>query len=59
MGIYISGLGSYLPHEVVDNYWFESRLDTTDQWIFDKVGIKTRRRASNQETTSDLAVFAA
>jgi len=59
MGIYIKGLGSYLPNKVVKNAWFEERLDTSDEWIFKKVGIKERRMADENESTSDLALFAA
>jgi 3-oxoacyl-[acyl-carrier-protein] synthase III len=58
MGIYIKGLGNYLPNNIIKNSWFEERLDTTDEWIYNKVGIRERRQASLSETTSDLAVKA-
>lgn len=58
MGIYISGLGNYLPSKIVKNQWFEERLETTDEWIQKKVGIKERRMADFTETTSDLALNA-
>ncbi len=57
--ISITGLGYYVPEKVVPNSWFEEHLDTTDAWIYEKVGIKERRMAAKEETTSDLAVKAA
>lgn len=55
----ISGTGYYLPSKVVTNKDLEKTIDTTDEWIFSKVGVKERRIASNQEATSDLALYAA
>jgi 3-oxoacyl-[acyl-carrier-protein] synthase III len=57
--ISITGLGYYVPEKIIPNSFFEARLDTTDAWIYQKVGIKERRMAASDETTSDLAVKAA
>ncbi len=55
----ISGVGSYLPSEVVDNLKLSKKVDTTDEWIRSRTGIKERRIAAEDESTSDLAVKAA
>ncbi|WP_236887601.1 beta-ketoacyl-ACP synthase III [Metaclostridioides mangenotii] len=54
----ILGVGSYLPEKIVDNFYFESIMDTSDEWITARTGIKERRVASEDEATSDLAVKA-
>ncbi len=54
----IAGTGHYLPERVVPNSWFESFLDTSDEWIVQRTGIRERRYAADDETTSDLAVKA-
>jgi 3-oxoacyl-[acyl-carrier-protein] synthase-3 len=56
--IYISGIGHYVPQTIIHNSWFEDKIDTTDAWIFEKVGIRERRMIDARETTSDLAVKA-
>lgn len=55
----IAGTGSYLPERVVPNAWFEEFLDTTDEWIVQRTGIRERRFAAEGEVTSDLCVEAA
>jgi len=55
----IAGTGSYLPSNVVTNADLEKKLDTTDQWIQDRTGIKQRHIAVDGETTCDLAEQAA
>jgi 3-oxoacyl-[acyl-carrier-protein] synthase-3 len=55
----IAGVGSRLPERVVSNGWFESLVDTSDQWIRERTGIAQRHFAADGETTSDLAVHAA
>lgn len=55
----ISGTGYYVPSNVVTNKDLEKTIDTSDEWIYKKVGVKERRIASNQEATSDLALYAA
>ena len=55
----IIGHGSYLPTKILTNKDLESTLDTTDEWIFSRTGIKERHIADDNETTSDLAYMAA
>lgn len=54
-GAAITGWGSYLPDRVVTNADFEARLDTNDQWITERTGIRERRMGG---TTSELAIEA-
>lgn len=51
-------IGAYKPSEVRTNKWFEEKIDTTDEWIFKRTGIKERLIASDDENTSDLGVKA-
>lgn len=51
-------IGAYKPAEVRTNKWFEEKIDTTDEWIFKRTGIKERLIASEDENTSDLGVKA-
>ena len=55
----VKGIGHYLPERVVENAWFEDRLDTSDEWIRARSGIERRHFAAEGETTSDLATDAA
>lgn len=55
----IIGTGSYLPEKILTNQELEKRVDTSDQWIQERTGIRERRIASDKEATSDLAVAAA
>lgn len=55
----IKGTGYYVPSKILTNKELEKKLDTTDEWIYTKVGVKERRIASNHEATSDLALYAA
>ncbi len=55
----IKGTGSYLPEKVLTNKDLEKMVDTTDDWIFDRTGIKERHIAAENETTCDLAEHAA
>ncbi len=54
----IVGTGSYLPEKVLTNEYFERILDTTDEWIFSRTGIKERRMVAPGTATSDLALEA-
>ena len=54
----ILGTGSYLPPKVVTNADFEHLIDTTDQWIIDRTGIKERRIAEKGTWLSDIAIEA-
>jgi 3-oxoacyl-[acyl-carrier-protein] synthase III len=55
----IAGTGSYLPAQILTNRDLEKRSDTTDEWIFSRTGIRSRRVAADDEQTSDLALHAA
>lgn len=55
----VSGVGSYVPSKVLTNQDLEKMVDTSDEWITTRTGIKERRIASPQETTSSLALEAA
>lgn len=55
----IAGTGSYLPSKVLSNKELESMVDTTDEWIFTRTGIRERHIAADDEMTSDLATNAA
>lgn len=54
----IIGTGSYLPAQSLSNQELESRIDTTDEWIFQRTGIRARHVAAEGEHTSDLALQA-
>ncbi|HET6844692.1 MAG TPA: beta-ketoacyl-ACP synthase III [Candidatus Angelobacter sp.] len=54
----VSGLGGWLPPEVVSNAHISSTLDTTPEWIETRTGIRERRRVSDGLSTRDLAVKA-
>jgi 3-oxoacyl-[acyl-carrier-protein] synthase-3 len=54
----IAGTGSYLPEKVVTNKDLEKTVDTSDEWIQERTGIKRRHVAADGETTSDLALAA-
>ena len=55
----IVGLGSYVPERVLTNRELETMVNTTDQWIVDRSGIRERRIAGPGQVTSDLALEAA
>jgi 3-oxoacyl-[acyl-carrier-protein] synthase III len=55
----IAGTGSFLPATVLTNEDIEKRIDTSDEWIFSRTGIRTRRVAAEGEVTSDLGANAA
>ena len=55
----IAGTGSYVPERVVTNAHFEKYLDTSDEWITQRTGIKARRWAEAGEATSSMATKAA
>lgn len=54
----IIGLGKYLPKKVLTNPDLEKMVDTSDEWITIRTGIKERRLAAKNEATSDLALRA-
>jgi 3-oxoacyl-[acyl-carrier-protein] synthase-3 len=54
----IAGLGRYLPERVLTNADLERMVDTSDQWVRDRTGIRERHIAAPHETTSSLALNA-
>ena len=58
-GCAITGVGSYVPERVLTNADLEKIVDTTDEWITSRTGIKERRMAAEGEHTSTMAVKAA
>ncbi len=55
----VAGIGSYLPERCVDNVELARMVDTSDDWIVQRTGIRTRHIAAEGETTSMLATKAA
>ena len=55
----ITGTGHYLPERIVENAWFEDKLETSDEWIRTRTGIERRHFAAEGQMTSDLAIRAA
>ena len=55
----VKGVGHYLPKRIVTNKEFEATLETSDEWIYTRSGIKQRHLAVDGETTSDIAILAA
>ncbi|WDU60235.1 ketoacyl-ACP synthase III [Pseudemcibacter aquimaris] len=55
----VSGTGSYLPEKILTNKNMEEMVDTSDEWIIERTGIKQRHIAADDQVTSDLAVNAA
>jgi len=54
----IIGTGSYVPEKVVTNADLEKLVDTSDQWIVERTGIRERRMAAPEQASSDLALIA-
>lgn len=54
----LRGIGSYVPERKVDNQELSKKVDTSDEWIRTRTGIKERRFAAENENTSDLALKA-
>ena len=59
LAVAVTGLGSYLPDQVVTNDDLAERLDTSDEWIRTRTGIRERHYAADEQATSDLALIAA
>ena len=55
----IQGTGMYVPPNVVDNHHLSRIMDTSDEWISSRTGIRERRVCRPDQATSDLAVEAA
>ena len=55
----IAGTGRYVPERILSNKDLESMVDTSDEWIIQRTGIRERHIAAENESTSDLALQAA
>ena len=55
----VAGTGSYLPEKILTNADLEKMVDTNDQWIVERTGIRERHIAAPDQVTSDLALIAA
>ncbi|KPJ67786.1 MAG: 3-oxoacyl-ACP synthase [Coxiella sp. DG_40] len=55
----IIGIGSYLPEKILTNYALEKMVDTTNEWIVERSGIKERRIIANDEKLTSTAAIAA
>ncbi|MFM7617854.1 MAG: beta-ketoacyl-ACP synthase III [Actinomycetes bacterium] len=55
----ITGWGHAVPATAIDNAFFEARIETTDEWIVERTGIRERRVAEPEESTATLAATAA
>jgi 3-oxoacyl-[acyl-carrier-protein] synthase-3 len=56
---HIAGLGTYVPEKILTNFDLEKIVDTNDQWIRERTGIRERHIASDEQAASDLGVIAA
>jgi 3-oxoacyl-[acyl-carrier-protein] synthase-3 len=54
----VTGCGAFLPRQILTNHQLARQVDTSDEWIVERTGIKERRIAAPDEKTSDLAVEA-
>ena len=54
----IAGTGAYLPEKVLTNHDLEKTMDTSDEWIRERTGIRRRHIAADNETCSDMALAA-
>ena len=55
----IIGLGGYVPDKIYDNAYMESIVDTSDEWITRRTGVKERHISADNEYTTDMAAIAA
>lgn len=55
----LKSIGSYVPEKIMGNADFEKIVDTSDEWIVQRTGIKNRRIAAPNQTTSDMGALAA
>lgn len=57
--IIIAGTGSYLPEKIITNHDIAKTVDTSDEWVYTRSGIKERRIAQSEEAASDMALISA
>lgn len=55
----VTGCGMYVPDQVLTNHDLEKRVETSDEWIVTRTGIRERRIAAPEQAASDLALPAA
>ncbi len=55
----LKSIGSYVPEKIMTNKDFEKIVETSDEWIVQRTGIKERRIAAEDQTTSDMGALAA
>ena len=55
----ITGIGSYVPEKVITNFDISKIVDTSDEWIVERTGIRERRIVDKNVSTSDIATIAA
>lgn len=55
----VTGVGSFLPEKIITNEELTRTVDTSDEWIVERTGIRQRHKAADDQPTSDLAVEAA
>ncbi len=55
----VAGCGAYLPSRILSNADLARKLETSDEWIVQRTGIRERRIAADGEMTSDLAIRSA
>ena len=58
MNAQITAIGVYAPSKIVPNEWFTNIIETNDEWIISRTGIKERRFAETEEYTSDVCISA-
>jgi len=58
MGARIAGTGSYLPSKVITNEQLESLVDTSNEWIVQRTGIRSRHLLEDSEVPSDMGIEA-
>jgi 3-oxoacyl-[acyl-carrier-protein] synthase-3 len=59
MGSRLIGYGSYLPEKIMTNQDFEKIMDTSDEWIVTRTGMRERHFAQDNETVADMGTIAA
>jgi 3-oxoacyl-[acyl-carrier-protein] synthase-3 len=55
----LRGTGSYLPDRIITNAEMEKMVETSDEWIVQRTGIRARHVAAENQSTSDMAIKAA
>ena len=56
--MFIDSIGHYVPSDFISNDYFQNINGLSDEWIYTRTGIKTRRKASEKETANSMGVAA-